>query len=121
MDTFRLTHIPESHDVDKVKGLFPEEDQSLIHAISLAASAYASDPPTKVATITFRKAPSFTKAQESSQQDAAKPKRQEIELPLSDLLEIEDPRARCIRIDNILEGLTPLHDPTPDENACTVE
>jgi hypothetical protein len=120
METYRLTRIPESYSVERIKDLFLEDDQKLIIGpISLAKSVYAEDPPTKVSTISFRQTPSFAKPSLPANEDNGKITTSgsvAIDCLLKDRVEIkgEDDGARSIRLDNVLEGLTPLFDPESD-------
>jgi hypothetical protein len=120
METYRLTRIPVSYSVESIRDLFLEEDQKLIIGpISLAKSVYAEDPPTKVSTISFRKTPSFIVSSGPTYEDSVKvttSKSVPIDCLLKDRVKIkgEDDGAQSIRLDNVLEGLTPLFDPESD-------
>ena len=132
-DTYRLNNIPKSYTPETVKELFSKEDQKLIFGpVSLATSVYATVPGTKVATVSFKNAPSFLRGQSGRDEDVPSantnssvagegksqnvPKRQEFDYLLRDRIEVHDPEAHAIRIDNILEGLTPLSEPEVDDD-----
>ena len=129
MDTYRLTHVPESYTAEHIRALFPIEDQSLIIGpISLAASVYADGTKTKVATVSFKatpecvlqhlkaleakkyKATSNTPPTRDATQAPIPSKRQEFDWLLRDAVNIDDDEAGMVRIDNRLEGLTPLNE-----------
>jgi hypothetical protein len=137
METYRLTHIPESFTESQVRDIFPACDQDLVVTpICIARSVYAKQRNEKVATVSFTEPPSFvqqfvirdndsntqtkkesflkqfipTKDSVPQPQAKKRPLVAAFDCSLARLKVKVDAQTNAIVVDNKFEGLTPLVD-----------